>query len=107
VRGEFVVLSGYRTPETNATVCGAGNSQHLRAGALDVCTPSRRLTELGEAALGLGRGGVGVYARQGFVHLDSGPVRRWGDLPGGSMSPRAPEDLLSRMAEAWAATRQR
>ena len=30
VEGEFVVFSGYRTPETNAAVCGAGNSQHLR-----------------------------------------------------------------------------
>jgi uncharacterized protein YcbK (DUF882 family) len=107
VRGEFVVLSGFRTPETNAAVCGAGDSQHLRAGALDVCAPSRRLAELGEAALGLARGGVGVYARRGFVHLDSGPVRRWGDLPGGSTGPLAPEDRLARMAEAWAATRRR
>lgn len=106
IRGEFVVFSGYRTPETNAAVCGAGNSQHLRGAALDVCAPSRRFTDIGDAALALGRGGVGVYAQQGFVHLDSGPVRRWGDVSPGNGPPRAPQDPLAKMAEAWAATRR-
>ena len=107
LQGEFVVFSGYRTPETNAIVCGAGNSQHLRGGALDVCAPSRRLADLSDAALALGRGGVGVYAQRGFVHLDSGPVRHWGDVPSGNVNPGPPADPLARMAEAWAATRQR
>jgi uncharacterized protein YcbK (DUF882 family) len=106
VTGEFIVFSGYRTPETNAAVCGAGNSQHLRAGALDVCAPSRQLTDLSAAALALGRGGVGVYAQRGFIHLDSGPVRSWGDVSPPSVKPRAAEDPLSRIAEAWKATRQ-
>ena len=107
VEGEFVVFSGYRTPETNAAVCGAGNSQHLRAGALDICAPSRRLTDLSSAALALGRGGVGIYAQRGFIHLDSGPVRHWGDAPSINVGPPAPKDPLARIAEAWAATRQR
>jgi uncharacterized protein YcbK (DUF882 family) len=107
VRGEFLVFSGYRTPETNAAVCGAGNSQHLRGAAIDLCAPSRRLADVGETALALGRGGVGVYAQSGFVHLDSGPVRRWGDVPPGNKGPAAPEDPLAKMAEAWAATRRR
>ena len=129
VRGEFVVFSGYRTPETNAAVCGAGNSQHLRGRALDVCAASRGVADLAAAALALGRGGVGVYARQGFIHLDSGPVRRWGDVPPGGVPPGgvppgglppggvlaggagparpAAPDPLARIAEAWAATRRR
>lgn len=119
VRGEFLVFSGYRTPETNAAVCGAGNSQHLRGRAVDLCAASRGVADLATAALALGRGGVGVYARQGFIHLDSGPVRRWGDVPpggvppgavvagGGGTSRQAPPDPLARIAEAWAATRRR
>lgn len=109
-RGEFLVVSGFRTPETNAAVCGAGNSQHLRAGALDVCVTANQVQGFGEAALGLKRGGVGVYAAKGFIHLDSGPVRRWGDVPGGSggggaTSVAVVPDRLSRIAEAWASTR--
>ncbi|MFC7693147.1 YcbK family protein [Paeniroseomonas aquatica] len=108
--GEFLVVSGFRTPETNAAVCGAGNSQHLRAGALDVCVSAAQLASFGEAALGLRRGGVGVYAAKSFIHLDSGPVRRWGDVPGGSSgssgtpTPVVP-DRLSRIADAWASAR--
>lgn len=110
VRGEFLVYSGYRTPETNAAVCGAGNSQHMRGCALDVCAASRGVADLAGAALSLGRGGVGVYAQRGFIHLDSGPVRRWGDVPSVGVAARvrqAPEDPLAKMAEAWAATRRR
>ena len=109
-RGEFLVVSGFRTPETNALVCGAGNSQHLSARALDVCLPAAQLTGFADAALGMRRGGVGVYASKSFVHLDSGPVRRWGDVPGGpsgSSAPAAPPpDPIARIADAWAATRR-
>ncbi|WP_052214660.1 DUF882 domain-containing protein [Belnapia sp. F-4-1] len=109
-RGEFLVVSGFRTPETNALVCGAGNSQHLTARALDVCLPTAQLPGFADAALEMRRGGVGVYNSRSFVHLDSGPVRRWGDVPGGasgSSAPRpAPEDPIARIAEAWAAARR-
>jgi uncharacterized protein YcbK (DUF882 family) len=113
--GELLVFSGYRTPETNALVDGAGDSQHLRAAAVDLHVPAERMEGFAETALRLGLGGVGVYTSRGFVHLDSGPVRRWGDIP--SDAPAAttvaraakppPPDPLARMAEAWAATRGR
>jgi len=116
--GELLIYSGYRTPHTNALVDGAGDSQHLRAAALDVHVPAERLPGFVDAALRLGHGGVGVYANRGFVHLDSGPVRRWGDVPSdapppgapprGTASARAPRpDPIGRMAEAWAAARGR
>ncbi len=117
VAGELLIYSGYRTPETNALVDGAGDSQHLRAAALDVHMPAERMAGFTETALRLGRGGVGVYAGRGFVHLDSGPVRRWGDVPGdvpvavaraagaARRTPAPPPDPLARMADAWAATR--
>lgn len=108
--GEFLIFSGYRTPETNAAVHGAGDSQHLRAGALDIHMPSERLAGFGETALRMGLGGVGIYPEQGFVHLDSGPVRHWGSVPDGAVvaAARAPkDDPVGRMAEAWAAARGR
>lgn len=105
--GELTILSGYRTPQTNRAVHGAGDSQHLRAGAVDVLMAPERLVGFSEQALKLGRGGVGVYGSRSFVHLDSGPVRYWGDVPGGVAVARVPADPLARMAEAWAQTRLR
>jgi uncharacterized protein YcbK (DUF882 family) len=103
--GEVAILSGYRTPATNALVDGAGDSQHLRAAAIDVMLPSAGLASFAETALALGRGGVGTYARRGFVHLDSGPPRHWSEAS--APRPAARPDPLAQMAEAWAATRGR
>jgi uncharacterized protein YcbK (DUF882 family) len=92
------IHSGYRTPRVNRQIQGAGDSQHLRASAVDIGVPGGRLPAVSETALKLGRGGVGVYRRRGFVHLDTGPVRSWSD--GGSRAnPR--EDTLSRIAAEW------
>ena len=103
--GEVAILSGYRTPQTNALVHGAGDSQHLRAAALDVLLPTAAFAPFLETALNLGKGGVGSYPRRGFVHLDSGPPRHWGEVTTARAVPRT--DPLARMAEAWAATRGR
>jgi len=78
----FLVLSGYRSPETNrmlqATTEGvATNSLHLEGQAVDIRVPDRALTSLHTAALGLKAGGVGYYPKSDFVHVDVGPVRRW------------------------------
>jgi uncharacterized protein YcbK (DUF882 family) len=103
--GEVAILSGYRTPATNALVDGAGDSQHLRAAAVDVMLPTARFASVLDAAMLLGRGGVGSYPRRGFVHLDSGPPRHWGEASALRQAPRS--DPLAQMAEAWAATRGR
>jgi uncharacterized protein YcbK (DUF882 family) len=76
-----VVLSAFRTPETNAmlahTTFGvAENSQHLYGRALDVRFPSR-LADAMVAARAMRRGGVGWYPHSAFIHLDTGPVRNW------------------------------
>ncbi|MGH7095894.1 MAG: YcbK family protein, partial [Stellaceae bacterium] len=76
-----VVLSGYRTPETNAmlarTTFGvAEHSQHMYGRAIDVHFGAN-LIEAMEAARKMQRGGVGWYPHSGFMHIDSGPVRNW------------------------------
>jgi hypothetical protein len=84
-------------------VHGAGDSQHLRAGAIDLEVAPARVQQVAGLARGLARGGVGVYPRRGFVHLDSGPVRHWnGDVPGGAVAAPV-EDRIGRIAAAWRA----
>ncbi len=76
------ITSGYRTPKTNAmlvrTVDAATNSYHMVGMAADVRMPGIPTRWIRDAGLYLGIGGVGYYPRSDFVHLDTGPVRRWG-----------------------------
>jgi uncharacterized protein YcbK (DUF882 family) len=83
---ELTIHSGFRTPQVNRAVHGAGDSFHLQASALDIGTTD--VAALGAEALKLGRGGVGIYAGRGFIHVDSGPVRQWGEGSAGGR-PRA------------------
>jgi len=77
-----VVLSGYRTRATNEMLAQrydgvAANSFHMRGMAIDLTLPGYSVEGLWRHALALRRGGVGYYASSGFIHVDSGPVRRW------------------------------
>lgn len=81
-RGTFEIISGYRSPRTNAALhersAGvATHSMHLLGKAIDLRLPGVPLRVLRDAALELGRGGVGFYPSSDFVHVDSGRVRRW------------------------------
>lgn len=82
-RQPMILLSGYRTPQTNAMLARtnegvAANSYHMHGMAVDVTMPGYSLSELHRMALNLGAGGVGYYPSNGFIHVDTGPVRRWG-----------------------------
>ena len=79
---EIDVICGYRTPASNSflrthTVGVAKDSMHVRAEAIDIRIPGRRLTDVRNTALALGSGGVGFYPKSDFVHVDTGRVRRW------------------------------
>jgi uncharacterized protein YcbK (DUF882 family) len=79
---EIEIICGYRTPWSNeflrARSAGvAKNSQHMQAHAIDIRIPGVATLTLRNAALALGRGGVGYYPRSGFVHVDTGRVRTW------------------------------
>ena len=78
----FQVISGYRSPQTNAALHRrssgvAEHSLHLQGRAIDVRLSGYPTGKLHELALGMRRGGVGFYARSDFVHLDNGRVRFW------------------------------
>jgi len=78
----FQVVSGYRSPKTNAALHSrsgqvAAHSLHMDGMAIDVRVEGVALDHLHKAALDLGVGGVGVYPTSNFVHMDVGRVRRW------------------------------
>lgn len=80
--GTFTLLSGFRTRATNLTLPGAAkNSFHLRGQALDLYRDGMTVGEIG-AILVEHSGGLGLYGDNGFVHIDTGPVRRWGAANG-------------------------
>ena len=81
-REPFQVISGYRSPKTNATLRSAGRgvakrSLHMDGKAIDVRLADVKTSVLRDAALELKRGGVGYYRQSDFVHVDTGRVRRW------------------------------
>jgi uncharacterized protein YcbK (DUF882 family) len=81
-RGPFHVISGYRSPKTNALLRAgskgvAGKSLHLQGKAVDIRLPDCDLAVLRRAALDLKGGGVGYYPGSNFVHIDVGRVRYW------------------------------
>lgn len=78
----FEVISGYRSPKTNADLHRRSNgvaehSLHMEGRAIDVRLPGVPTDKLHQLALGMNRGGVGFYPSSDFVHLDNGRVRHW------------------------------
>lgn len=83
VNESYMLLSGYRTPQTNALLRSnssgvARNSLHMKAQAADLRLKSRSVSQMAKAAAACSAGGVGRYSRSNFVHMDCGPVRSWG-----------------------------
>jgi uncharacterized protein YcbK (DUF882 family) len=81
-RQPFDVISGYRSPDTNAFLRAhstgiAEHSLHLVGKAIDIRIPGRELRSVHKTAVALKRGGVGYYPKSDFVHVDVGRVRYW------------------------------
>ncbi|MFV8817742.1 DUF882 domain-containing protein [Haliea sp. E17] len=82
VERPFEIISGYRSPATNASLHNASSgvavkSLHMQGKAIDIRLPGVRLAQLRDSALSLQAGGVGYYAQSDFIHIDTGRVRRW------------------------------
>jgi uncharacterized protein YcbK (DUF882 family) len=82
VQTEIQIICGYRSPGSNEflrrTSSGvASRSLHMEGEAIDIRIPGVSTAALRDAALRLGRGGVGFYDASQFVHVDVGRVRKW------------------------------
>lgn len=82
VDASFSVISGYRSPRTNAMLHERSpevsqHSLHMQGRAIDVRVSGIDCAELAARALQLKRGGVGYYRASDFVHLDTGAFRTW------------------------------
>lgn len=78
----FEIISGYRSPATNAMLhersAGvATRSLHMTGQAIDIRLGDVPLAALRDASLALRGGGVGYYPKSDFVHVDTGRVRDW------------------------------
>jgi uncharacterized protein YcbK (DUF882 family) len=89
------VLSGYRSPETNAMLRRrsrqvAEHSQHMLGKAMDAHFIDVPTAKIRDIAMRLQAGGVGFYPTGGtpWVHLDAGSVRYW---------PRMSHDAIARL----------
>lgn len=82
-REPIQIISAYRSPETNAKLRQKSNkvakkSLHMQGKAIDIRIPGFDARQIQQAALQVRGGGVGLYTRSDFVHLDVGRVRQWG-----------------------------
>jgi uncharacterized protein YcbK (DUF882 family) len=78
----FHLVSGYRSPATNAHLrkqnrAVAKHSLHMQGRAIDIRIEGVSSKVIRNAALSLRRGGVGYYPQANFVHIDTGEVRTW------------------------------
>jgi uncharacterized protein YcbK (DUF882 family) len=76
------IISGYRSPQTNATLRKASRavakkSLHMDGRAIDIRIPGVRTAYLRRLAVDMAFGGVGYYPGSDFVHLDTGPFKVW------------------------------
>jgi uncharacterized protein YcbK (DUF882 family) len=93
-RAPIHIISGYRSPETNAMLKNIGRnvatrSMHTQGKAIDLYFPDVPTERLRNSALVRDIGGVGYYPRSGasgFVHVDSGRVRHWPGIGSSQMA---------------------
>ena len=95
----LIVRSAYRSPEHNRAVGGAPRSKHMDGTAFDIAMSNHDTAAFESAARAMGFLGFGYYPRSGFMHIDLGPARSWGEpfpprtVPFAAETPPAREAL--------------
>lgn len=82
VNRPFHIVSGYRSPLTNARLRKQGHgvaehSLHMQGRAIDIRVEGVQIKTIRKAAVAMARGGVGYYPSSNFVHMDTGDFRTW------------------------------
>jgi zinc D-Ala-D-Ala carboxypeptidase len=102
----LILTSGYRSPAHNKAVGGAKASYHMRGVAFDVrmdnVDPHRFEAEARKA----GFTGIGIYARSGFIHIDTRAdlgAAPWRAVQQGAEFPPRAETRFAPKAD-WAPT---
>jgi len=75
----LIIRSAYRSPAHNRAVDGAKASKHMDGIAFDIAMTNHDPVAFEAAARAVGFLGFGYYPRSGFMHVDLGPARSWGD----------------------------
>lgn len=75
----LIARSAYRSPEHNRAVGGATRSKHMDCTAFDIAMSNHDPVAFEAAAREVGFLGFGFYPRSGFIHVDLGPARQWGE----------------------------
>jgi hypothetical protein len=75
----LIVRSAYRSREHNRAVGGAKASKHMDGMAFDIAMVNHDPVAFEVAAREVGFLGFGYYPRSGFMHIDLGPARSWGE----------------------------
>ena len=75
----LIVRSAYRSREHNRAVGGAKASKHMDGIAFDIAMANHDPVAFEVAAREVGFLGFGYYPRSGFMHIDLGPARQWGE----------------------------
>jgi len=97
----LIIRSAYRSPGHNRNVGGAPRSKHMDGTAFDIAMSNHDPAAFEAAAREVGFLGFGAYPRSGFMHIDLGPARSWGDpfppraVPFAAETPPARETLAA------------
>ena len=75
----LLITSAYRSAAHNKAVGGATHSQHRLGKAFDVVMTNQDPTHFESVAKAVGFTGFGHYPKSNFMHIDTGPARRWND----------------------------
>jgi hypothetical protein len=101
----LIVRSAYRSPEHNASLKGASpRSKHMDGTAFDIAMANHDPVAFEAAAREVGFLGFGYYRRSGFIHIDLGPARTWGEKFPVRMSAFAEEVPATREVLAQSRT---
>ncbi|MEB8388162.1 D-Ala-D-Ala carboxypeptidase family metallohydrolase [Rhodobacteraceae bacterium KMM 6894] len=87
----LIVRSAYCSPAHNRAVGGAPRSKHMLGTAFDIAMSNHDPATFAATAREVGFLGFGTYPRSGFMHIDLGPARSWGELFPARPTPFVPE----------------